>query len=171
MAIIERRCAVESWDVAPEVVYFIASGIQANIRSLEGALTKLVAYASIMKCPLTIDLAQDLLGDFIIEKPSAGSSRKGVTMETILAAVAEQFGTNVETLRSERRDKMAVVSRQIAMYLCREITGSGLAHIGSVLGGRDHTTIQRGIARIESLLSNDPELQNSLEQTRRRLER
>ena len=171
MAIVERRCAAEEWDVSPEVVYFIASGVQTNIRSLEGALTKLVAYASIMKCPLTIDLAQEVLGDFIIERPAAGSSRKSVTMETILAAVAEQFGTNVETLRSERRDKAAVVARQTAMYLCREITGSGLAQIGEILGGRDHTTIQRGIARLDSLLAGDSQLAANLEETRRKLDR
>ena len=171
MAIIERRCAAEGWKVSQEIVYVIASGIQGNIRSLEGALTKLVAYASIMRCPLTIDLAQEVLGDFIIERPAAGSSRKGVTMETILAAVAEEFETTVESLRGDRRDKPTVTARHAAMYLCRDITGSVLSQIGSVLGGRDHTTIQRGIARIESLLPNDPTLQSHLDQTRRRLDR
>jgi chromosomal replication initiator protein len=112
-----------------------------------------------------------VLGDFIIERPSAGGSRKSVTMETILAAVAAQFNTSVDTLRSERRDKAAVVARQAAMYLCREITGSGLAQIGAALGGRDHTTIQRGIARLDQLLSVNPQLQSQLDETRRRLDR
>jgi chromosomal replication initiator protein len=171
MAILDRRCAAEGWEVSQEILYYIAAGIQSNIRSLEGALTKLVAYASIMRCPLTTDLAQDVLGDFIIERPAAGASRKGVTMETILAAVAQQFGTNVETLRSERRDKAAVTARHAAMYLCREITGSGLAQIGAALGGRDHTTVQRGIARVERLLGVDSGLVGQLEESRRRLER
>ena len=171
MAIIDRRCAAEGWSVSQEVVYVIASGIQGNIRSLEGALTKLVAYASIMRCPLTVDLAQEVLGEYIIERPAAGKSRKGVTMETILAAVAEEFEISVESLRGERRDKATVTARHAAMYLCRDITGSALSQIGAVLGGRDHTTIQRGIARIESLIPNDPALQAHVEQTRRRLDR
>ncbi len=171
MAIIERRCAAERWSVSQEVVYVIASGIQGNIRSMEGALTKIVAYASIMRCPLTVDLAHEVLGDFIIERPSTGASRKSVTMETILSAVAEEFETSVESLRGERRDKATVTARHAAMYLCRDITGSALAHIGAVLGGRDHTTIQRGIARIDSLLPNDPALKSHIDQTRARLDR
>src|SRR5205823_7784419 len=113
MAIIERRCSTEGWDVTPEVVYFIASGIHCNIRSMEGALTKLIAYASIMRCPISIDLAREVLGDYIIERAGCGQSGKGITMEIILSAVAEQFNTNVEALRGERRDKAVVTARQV----------------------------------------------------------
>jgi chromosomal replication initiator protein len=92
-------------------------------------------------------------------------------METILGAVAAQFNVSVETLRSERRDKAVVIPRQAAIYLCREITGSGLAHIGTVPGGRDHTTVQRGIARLAQLLAADADLQTQLDETGRRLDR
>ncbi len=171
MAILDRRCSVEEWEVPQEVIYYIASMIRSNIRALEGALTKLIAYSSIMRSPISVDLVQSVLGDYLIEKPLPGQMRKGISLEIILAAVAEQFKTTTEVLRGQRRDRPAVTARQLAMYLCREMTGTCLAQIGATLGGRDHTTIQRGIARIESQLKIDAGLQTALQETRNRLDR
>ena len=96
---------------------------------------------------------------------------KGVSFDTIFAAVADHFKMPVEALVGERRDRNTSLARQVAMLLCREMTGSGFAQIGNALGGREHTTIQRGIAKIESLLKSDPELSQSLEAVRAKLYR
>jgi len=171
MAILQRRSADEGWSVPSEVICYIAGAIRTNVRALEGALTKLVAYSSIMHAPLSVDLAEEVLGDYLIESPLAPQVQKGVSFEAILAAVSEQFQVPVEAIRGPRRDRQVVAARQTAMLLCRELTGAGLAQIGAVLGGRDHTTIQRGIARLEELMRQDPAAREAAAQVRRRLER
>jgi chromosomal replication initiator protein len=171
MAILSSRCAQEGWHVPEEVIYFIAASICSSIRTLEGALTRLIAYSSIMRAPISVDVAQAVLGDFLIEKPLPARSRKGISAETILSAVAQHFATTPEVLRSRRRDETTALARHVAMFLCREITGASLSQIGQALGGRDHTTVQRAIARIEDALREDPELREHLAQIRRRLER
>jgi chromosomal replication initiator protein len=171
MAILQRRADAEDWHVSREVVYYIANAIRSNVRALEGALTKLVACSSVMKCPISIELAQNVLGDYLIERPGAGRMAKGMTFETILAAVADHFRIPVEVLVGERRDQSTALARQVAMLLCREMTGSALSHIGSAFGGRDHTTIQRGIAKVERLLKEDSQLTESLDSVRETLYR
>jgi len=171
MAILQRRADGEDWQVSREVVYYIANAIRSNVRALEGALTKLVACSSVMKCPISIELAQNVLGDYLIERPSMGRMAKGMSFETILAAVANHFRIPVESLVGERRDQSTALARQVAMLLCREMTGSALSHIGSAFGGRGHTTIQRGIARVESLLKEDPRLTATLDSVRETLYR
>ncbi|MGC8668062.1 MAG: chromosomal replication initiator protein DnaA [Chthonomonadales bacterium] len=171
MAILSSRCASEGWQVPDEVIYFIAASICSNIRALEGALTRLIAYSSIMRAPISVDVAQSVLADYLIEKPVPGRMHKGISMETILAAVAQHFGTNTDVLRGRRRDEATASARHMAMFLCREIIGASLAHIGEALGGRDHTTVQRGIARIEEALRRDAKLREDLARIRERLER
>lgn len=171
MAILSTRCAMEGWQVPDEVIYFVAASICSNIRALEGALTRLIAYSSIMRAPISVDVAQSVLADYLIEKPVPGRTRKGVSMETILAAVAQQFGTSTEVLRGRRRDRATACARHIAMLLCRELTGASLDQIGEALGGRDHATVQRGIARIEEALRSDAGLREAAARIRERLER
>ncbi len=171
MAILEHRCRAEGWSLEPEIIYYIANAIQSSIRSLEGALTKLVAYSSIMRCPISVGLAESVLGEYLIEKPIASQMRKGISFDMVLGAAAAQFGTAVDAIRGPRRDAGLVMARQVAMFLCRELTGASLAQIGDAIGGRDHTTVQRGIAKIERLLQTDPALQSALNETRSRLER
>jgi chromosomal replication initiator protein len=169
VAILERRCDVEHLDVPREVIYYIASAIQSNIRALDGALTRLVAYSSVMNSPHSIEMAQSVLVDYFIEKPIPGRT-KAVGMDTVQLAVAEEFGLTVEAIKSQRRDKEVAAARQVAMYLCRELTQTPLSQIGAVFGGRDHTTVQRAIAKVESLLPYDKVLQHSVHQLRRKLE-
>lgn len=170
VAILERRCAQKTWDVPKDVVFYIASAIQSNIRALEGALTRLVAYASIMGAPISIDLAQSVLGEYFIEKPTPSRMQKGISVETILRAVAEHFQTSVEALRSQRRDREVATARQVAMFLCREMTEVGLAQIGAAIGGRDHTTVQRAITKVETLLDYDPVTQRNVQEISRKLD-
>ena len=171
MAILQKRAMAEKWDVSPEVVYYVANAIRSNIRALEGALTKLVAYASVMDLPICIDLAQSVLGEYLIERSVPSMMRKGISFDMILSAVAAQFQIPVEALRGERRDKKTATARQAAMLLCRQMTGSGLATIGKTLGGRDHTTVQRGISKMETLMEQDEELKTAVQEARERLDR
>jgi chromosomal replication initiator protein len=171
MAILQRRAIGEKWDLSAEVVYYIANAIRSNIRALEGALTKLVAYASVMGLPICIDLAQSVLGEYLIERPVPSMMRKGISFDMILSAVAEQFQLPVAAIRGERRDRQTVTARQAAMLLCRQMTGCGLATIGKAIGGREHTTVQRGIAKIENQMEQDEDLRNAVQEARDRLDR
>ncbi len=170
VAILERRCAVEGWKVPTEVVFHVASAIQSNMRALEGALTKLVAYHSIMRTPIDIDLAQTVLGEFFIEQPGLRQTRKAITIEVVQRAVCERLQTSPDALISQRREAAVVAARQVAMYLCRELTQAPLSHIGVAFGGRNHTTVQRAVARVENLLLQDAQLQAVIRELRGRLE-
>jgi chromosomal replication initiator protein len=170
-AILQQRCEVEGWDVPREVIEYIAGAIQSNVRALEGALNRLVAYSSVMGCAQSIELAQDILGEYFIEKPHGAGHRKGVPLEAIQIATADQFGFTQELLKSQRRDKMLALARQVAMYLCRDLTETPLAQIGAVFGGRDHTTVQRAVGKIESLLPHDRIVQRHVQEIRQKLDR
>lgn len=170
-AILERRCQAEDWKVPKDVLFYIASAIQSNIRALQGALTRLVAYTSVMNSPYSIEAAQSVLGQYFIEKPPPGyATNKSVSVEFILQTVAEEFGISVDALRGERRDKEVVKARQAAMYLCRELGGINLAQIGAAIGGRDHTTVQRAIVKLENMMPFDRPLYAIVQEARRKLE-
>jgi chromosomal replication initiator protein len=154
MTIVERTARELGVSLPGEIAYFVANGIRSNVRSLEGAVTKLFAYCQAMDAPLTVDVATEVLAPYM-DAPMRGWTRKGVSMEAILNAVSEQFGVPIEDLRGERLDHKAVRARQAAMYLCRQFTEQGYTRIGQALGGRDHATVKRGIARMERLLESD----------------
>jgi chromosomal replication initiator protein len=171
MAILQRRCETEGWEVPEDVVYYIASAIHSNVRALEGALNRLVAYASVMGLPQDVELAQNILGEYFIEKPLPGGRSKGVQIDTIQVATAEELGVTQELMKSQRRDQETARARQVAMYLCRELTNTPLVQIGAAFGGRDHTTVQRAVQKIEGLLPTDRILASHLQEIRRKLER
>jgi chromosomal replication initiator protein len=170
-AILLQRCEAEGWTVPRQVIEFIAGAVQSNVRALEGALNRLVAYSSVMGCEQSIEVARDVLGDYLLDKSMPQSRAKGIAVETIQIATSDEFGVTQELLKSQRRDKPIVTARQAAMYLCRELTDLPLAQIGAAFGGRDHTTVQRSVAKVEGLLPNDRILQRHLDQIRGKLER
>ncbi|MCC6729446.1 MAG: chromosomal replication initiator protein DnaA [Chthonomonadales bacterium] len=170
IAIVERRCQVEGWEIPRPVVVHVAEAIRSNMRALEGAITKLVAYASIMRSTMSIEMAQSVLGEFFIDIPGGISGRKGVLPDTVIRAAADRFHTSVDAIKSPRRDKQVVVARQAAMFLCRQLSEIPLSQIGAAFGGRDHTTVQRAIARIEALLPQDRPLQAAIQDVRDSLE-
>ena len=170
-AILMQRCEQEGWDVARPVIEYIASAIQSNVRALEGALNRLIAYASVMHCPHSIELAQDILGDYFIEKPASSSRHKMVSVEAIQIATSEQFGCTQELLKSQRRDKQLALARQCSMTICRELTGLSLSQIGAMFGGRDHTTVQRAVSKIDALVGHDRIVARHLQEIRARLDR
>ncbi|WP_414641655.1 chromosomal replication initiator protein DnaA, partial [Actinocrinis sp.] len=134
IAILRKKAAQEGLNAPPEVLEFIASKISTNIRELEGALIRVTAFASLNRAPVDFPLAEAVLRDLI---PDTGGSE--ITTATIMAQTAAYFGLSMEDLCGTSRSRVLVTARQIAMYLCRELTDLSLPKIGQQFGGRDHT--------------------------------
>lgn len=143
-----------------EIFKYIANNIQSNIRELEGAFNKIIAFSKINKIPLdelTMDHAKDALKDVIYP-----SSSKEITTELILNIVAEHFEVSAEDIKSQRRNAEYVTPRQVYMYLCRELIETPLTSIAKTLGKKDHTTIIHGIKKIEEEMKYNEELKNKI---------
>jgi len=136
IAILRKKAASDRLTAPPDVLEFIASKIATNIRELEGALIRVTAFASLNRQPVDLSLAEIVLKDLI---PAEGGPE--ITGATIMAATAEYFGLTMEDLCGSSRSRVLVTGRQIAMYLCRELTELSLPKIGQMFGGRDHTTV------------------------------
>jgi chromosomal replication initiator protein len=136
IAILRKKAAQDRLAAPPDVLEFIASKIATNIRELEGALIRVTAFASLNRQPVDLSLAEIVLKDLI---PADGGPE--ITGATIMAATAEYFGLTMEDLCGSSRSRVLVTARQIAMYLCRELTELSLPKIGQMFGGRDHTTV------------------------------
>ena len=154
--------AYERGVVVPEdVVRYIAEHFNDNVRELEGALNRVVAFAQLHHQPLTLPLAQKILEPQ--QRPIDHSP------DAILEAVAKEFNLTVAELKGPRRTRRVSMPRQLAMYLLREIAQLSFPQIGDFLGGRDHTTAMHGAAKIEKALQQDPVMQEKLERVRLRL--
>ncbi|MFN2521782.1 MAG: chromosomal replication initiator protein DnaA [Mycobacteriales bacterium] len=136
IAILRKKAAQDRLAAPPEVLEFIASKIASNIRELEGALIRVTAFASLNRQPVDLSLAEIVLKDLI---PADGGPE--ITGATIMAATAEYYSLTMEDLCGSSRSRVLVTARQIAMYLCRELTDLSLPKIGQMFGGRDHTTV------------------------------
>ena len=167
IAILQQFRKRENVDVSDDVLEYIASAIQSNIRALEGALTKLIAYSSIMNAPVSAEIAQSVLGEYFIEKPIR--SRR-ISVEEIVAAVAERFGTTSTAIKGPARNKDVSLARHVAMYLCRELLpGENIRIVGAAFGGRDHTTIVKACQKLRMLMDIDSELESMVEDLTRAL--
>jgi chromosomal replication initiator protein len=149
VAILQARATVPGGSVPLEVLMLIAQRVQTNIRELEGALTRVTAQAQLLERPITIDLAQDVLGELApVRLPQSPAA--------ILRIVCNYYKVDMETLKSSNRARPIAWPRQVAMYLLRTETDMSLPQIGQLLGGRDHTTVLYGVEKVnESLDSND----------------
>ena len=150
--------------IAPGVMEFLAHRITTNVRVLEGALTRLFAFASLVGREITLDLAQECLADIL-----RASDRK-VTIEEIQRKVAEHYNVRLSDMIGPRRMRTIARPRQIAMYLAKHLTSRSLPEIGRRFGGRDHTTIMHGIRKIEELMATDSQLSDDLQLLRRLLQ-
>ena len=153
IAILYKKAEQERLSVDPDVLQFIADKIQTNIRELEGALIRVAAFASLNGQPVDLALAQVVLQDLI----PAGVDTE-ITPGLIMAQTASYFGLTVEEMCSTSRTQNIVTARQIAMYLCRELTDLSLPKIGQQFGGRDHTTVMHSERKIRQLLSERREV-------------
>lgn len=145
VAILKRKAEQEKINLPDSVALFIASKIKSNIRELEGALVRLIAYSSLTGLPMSIALAQDTLRGIIDEDD------KAITIELIQKTVADYYGLRVSDLKSKNNSRSIAVPRQIAMYLCKRMTKASLPEIGREFGGKHHTTVLHSINKISEL--------------------
>ena len=151
-------------EVRQEVVEFLAHRISSNVRVLEGALTRLFAFASLVGREITVELTQDCLSDIL-----RASDRK-ITVEEIQRKVSEHYNIRLSDMLGPKRLRSFARPRQIAMYLCKKLTSRSLPEIGRRFGGRDHTTVMHGVRRIEDLRNQDSQMSDDLDMLRRSLE-
>lgn len=153
IAILRKKAKSENLDIPNEAMNYIAGQIDTNIRELEGALIRVVAYSSLINADITSHLAAEALKDII---PS--SRPKIITIQDIQAKVGEFYGLKLDDFKARKRTKAIAFPRQIAMYLSRELTEFSLPKIGEAFGGRDHTTVIHAHEKISNLVKDDPEL-------------
>ena len=157
IAILRTKSEEQGVRVDSDALEFIARKVASNIRELEGALNRIVAYASMQGMPISVDLAQAVLSN-VLYSPR----KRAVTPERIAVAVSHYYDVELEALRGQKRDRAIVVPRQIAMYLMREETDVSLLRIGAELGGRDHSTVLHACKKIDQEVSRNEELRREL---------
>lgn len=159
IAILQKKAAFANIAVPPDVINFIASKIQVNVRELEGALTRLAAFASLTNSDIDLVLAKDILKEILPE-----SRPKEISMKLIQSEVARYFGVSVADLCGANRSRFISYPRQVAMYLSRELTSLSLPKIGGSFGGRDHTTVMHANSKIEERMRQDKEVYNQVQE-------
>jgi chromosomal replication initiator protein len=165
IAILRKKVRTDNINIAdPEVLTFIARRISTNIRELEGALTRVVAFSSLTGRSMTVELAQDVLKDVFPQGEVAQ-----VSIGYIQEAVSERFGLSVTELCSEKRSQSIAYPRQVAMYLSRELTDSSLPKIGKEFGGRDHTTVIHAYSKIDRMIREDRSVYNLVQELTARI--
>ncbi len=165
IAILRKKSEDEKISLPDEVVQFLAENLKSNIRELEGSLVRIGAYSSLTGQPLTMDMAKNVLRDIIVDK------KKVVTMDDIQEVVASRYHVKIGELKSRRRSKTLVYPRQIAMYLCRQLTDASFPEIGRHFGGKDHTTIIHACKQISKAQETDPTLRGTLENLKAQIAR
>lgn len=158
MAILKKNAENYNKEIKEEIFDYIATNIKSNIRELEGAYNKVIAFSKLNNVEITLDNVQEALKDII----SPNVTRK-VTPQLIISVVAEHFGITADDITSKRRNSEFVQPRQICMYLCRKLTDESLQSIGKSLGKKDHTTVIHGIDKITEEMQNNEELKNRIE--------
>ncbi|MEW2068836.1 chromosomal replication initiator protein DnaA [Streptomyces sp. NPDC007346] len=166
IAILRKKAVQEQLNAPPEVLEFIASRISRNIRELEGALIRVTAFASLNRQPVDLGLTEIVLKDLI---PGGEESAPEITAPAIMAATADYFGLTVEDLCGSSRSRVLVTARQIAMYLCRELTDLSLPKIGAQFGGRDHTTVMHADRKIRALMAERRSIYNQVTELTNRI--
>jgi len=157
VAILKKKIEREPVQVPDDVIFFIAQLIKTNIRELEGALIRTIAYSLLEEAPITLQLAKEVLKD-LLREPA-----KLITVDFIQRCVAEEFGTSLQDLKTKRRNKQIVLPRQIAMYLSRELTDLSLPEVGEQFGGKDHTTVLHSYKKIKEELQSNSKLKERVD--------
>ncbi|MGM0446056.1 MAG: chromosomal replication initiator protein DnaA [Bacillota bacterium] len=156
IAILRKKADMENLKVPNEVIIYIANNIQSNIRELEGALIKVIAYSSLVDKDIDTDLAENALKDLIVENKEP----REVNIDLIKDVVVDYYNLKNEDMTSKKRTQKIAFPRQIAMYLSRELTDLSLPHIGEEFGGRDHTTVIHAYNKIEEKIEEDSKFSN-----------
>ncbi|QQE78955.1 chromosomal replication initiator protein DnaA [Alicyclobacillus sp. SO9] len=157
IAILQRKAKSDRLVIPEDVLNYIANQVDTNIRELEGALIRVVAYSSLVNEDLSVQLAEQALKDIISpDKP------REITYSQIQKVIADHFGLKVEELKAKKRTKNVAFPRQIAMYLCRELTNLSLPKVGEAFGGRDHTTVLHACEKVAQQMSSDQHTANTI---------
>jgi chromosomal replication initiator protein len=157
VAIIKKKAERQGITVPDNVALYIASKIRSNIRELEGALVRLIAFCSLKGSEITLSLAQETLQDIL------GLGEKTITIEMVQKMIADHFKMRVQDLKSKNNSKSVAVPRQICMYLCKQLTAASLPQIGREFGNKHHTTVLHSVNKIDSWRQHDPELNRQIE--------
>lgn len=166
VAILEKKAEIERTPLPHDVALFLASNIDSNVRELEGSLTRLSAFASLNKCPITVDFARKVLQSVLRERED-----RAITIDSIQRAVCDYFNIRQNELRSKKRTRTVALPRQVAMYLCRRYTKASFPTIGDRFGGRDHSTVIHAARVVEARIEKDAEFRATVERLQRLVER
>ena len=164
IAILQKKAAQERLHAPGEVLEFIASKVSNSIRELEGALIRVTAYANLSRSAVTLPIAEEVLRDFIPDDEAPE-----ITAEQIMSSTSDYFGVSLEDLRGHSRSRVLVNARQVAMYLCRELTDLSLPRIGQAFGGRDHTTVMHADRKIRQQMAERRSLYNQIAELTNRI--
>ena len=150
MAILNKKAELGGYNIPYDVKDYVATHIKSSIRELEGALTKLSAFAKLSTTPITVEFAEETLKDLI-----SPDTRREITPELIINIVSEHFNIRPEYILSQKRTANIVYPRQIAMYLCHQMTTATMQSLGKSFGNRDHSTVMHGIEKINKKVLTD----------------
>ncbi len=165
IAILRKKASAEKLEVSNDVMSYIANQIQSNIRELEGALIRVIAYSSLNNTPVTTEVAVEALKDIV-----QGNKPKQITIDSIQMIVAEYFGLPLEEMKAKKRTRAVAFPRQVAMFLARELTDASLPRIGEEFGGRDHSTVIHAYEKIQESIHQDQALNETLKEIIKRLQ-
>lgn len=165
IAILKKKVENEDNPVPDDVIHFIAETIKTNIRELEGALVRVIAYSLLEEEKVSLPMAKTILKDFLKE------ALRNISLEDIVAATSEHYKISSQDIRSKKRLKNIVVPRQVAMYLAREFTQMSLPEVGAWFGGKDHTTVLHACKKIKQAAQTDSYIKNALEKISQQLSR
>ena len=170
IAILRQKAELDHLEmtIPGDVIKFVAEHIRSNVRELEGAMIKLLAYASLKREEVTVELAREALRDKLrsMDSPTSEPLPRNLTAQVIQQAVAREWGSTVDIMKSKSRAKQATAPRQVAMYLARELLGLQLTEIGKVFGGRDHSTVIHSLDRVHDMMVQDPHFQERISRLR-----
>ena len=157
VAILKKKAALDRVRLADDVAYLIAGRVKSNIRELEGSLTRMIAFCALTGREMSVDLAQEVLGELW------GEEEKIITIDQIQRKVSDFFGVKISDLKAQNRTKAVAFPRQIAMYLSRQLTHASLSEVGRAFGGKDHTTVLHAVDKVQALLQEDPKLRKTVD--------
>ncbi len=163
VAILQKKAELEGVQLPHEVALFLATHIDSNVRELEGSLTRLGAFGSLTKAPITIDLAKEVLQNTL-----RGAHRE-LTIENIQKTICDYFDIKLGDLKAKRRTRNIALPRQVAMYLCRKYTSTSFPAIGYKFGGRDHSTVIHASKTIEKKIKEDPHMEATIDKLEKNL--
>ncbi len=164
IAILKKKAQQENIDVPNDVMVYMAKQIQSNIRELEGALIKVAAYSTFIETDITIEMAEEALRDILTQ-----NAKREINARYIEEVVAKRYGIKIEDMKSKKRTRNFTIPRQVAMYLCRELTDMSLPKIGEEFGGKDHTTVIHSYDKIAKDIQDDSETRSTIESIKKEI--